>query len=258
PAPVTDDVTKAYEAHWKLTTRNTEPGKETADITLKGIAVKAECALPDTIDFGGVPVGQSATKSVHFQNLTSELATVTLGAISSSNGDNFAFNYGPGWAEGNVAMVSGAMKDVTLKFTPTQDQTYTALVQLKAAEHCAPMTVKLVGTGVEAAITCDALDFAFLPTGLNTSQQTTLTNYGLDPVTVMALSSSTADYAAAVDSVSIPPAKRELDALGSLVLNPGTVKLGVTFKPTKLGPLPAAITGTTSLAAQPRVSCDLK
>ncbi|MBK7857587.1 MAG: choice-of-anchor D domain-containing protein [Archangiaceae bacterium] len=256
-APVTADAQKSYGAHFKLTASNTETGKETADIELKGIAVKAECAMPDTLDFGGVAVGATEKRTVHFQNLTSLDAQGALSAITSSNGDYAAFHYGPGWQEGPILLPSGAMKDVTFTFGPTQTQTYSALVQLKAAEHCAAQPVKLIGLGVTSAVDCAATDFAWLPPGLTLTKQATLTNYALQDVVLTGLAATTNDFASGATTVTVPAAQRVMASGGGLMLQPGTVTLPVTFKPTKLGPLDAAITGNTNLGAQPKVTCTL-
>lgn len=254
PAPVSNDVQKPFNAHFTLTAANTEVGKETSDIELKGIAVKAECALPDTIDFGGVTVGQTETRSVHLQNLTSRDEQGELGDPTSSNGDHNAFRYGPGWGAGPLLMAPGVEKDVTFRFTPTQTQTYSALVTLKAASYCASVTVKLVGSGVTAAVDCAPLDFAFLPVGLMRSQDTTLTNYALQDVTVSGLASTTNDYVAGAPSVTVPKAQRVMQN-GGLVLQPGTATLKVDFKPTKIGVLASSVRGTSNLAQQPMVTC---
>jgi hypothetical protein len=254
-APATDDMQKAYDAHFKLTAENTPDGMNTADLELKGIAVKAECAVPDTLDFGGVAVGATEKRSVHFQNLTSLDEQGSLGAITSANGDDAAFHYGPGWLAGPLLLPSGAMKDVSFTFSPTQTQTYSALVQLQAAQHCASMPVKLVGMGVTQAVDCTSTDFGFLPPGLTATQTATLTNWSLEDVTLTGLSSSTMDFTPGVSTLVVPAAQRVSQSGGGTMLQPGTVTLALTFKPHTIGQLDAAVSGTSSLAAQPTVSC---
>ena len=253
-APVTDEMQKAYTAKFRLTAANTEPGRETAEIELKALAVKAECLLPDTIDFGGVAVGATETRTVRIANLTSFDDSATLGDITSSSGDAAAFRYGPGWLPGSIPLVPGSTRDVTFRFAPTQSQTYSAFVTLKPMGHCPSTTVKLIGSGVTAAVECAPLDFAFLPTGLTKSQDTTLTNHSLQDVTLTAMVSSTNDFSPAVQMVTVPKAQRVMQS-GSLTLVPGTATLRVEFRPTRLGPLTANVSGDSSLAAQPRVAC---
>lgn len=254
-APVTDEMQKAYDAHFRLTANNTPEGMGTADLELKGIAVKAECALPDTIDFGGVAVGASEKRTLHFQNLTSIDDQGSLGTITSSNGDHSAFHYGPGWMEGPLLLPSGSMKDVSFTFAPSQTQTYSALVQLKAAAHCAPVTVKLIGSGVTEAVECAPTDFGFLPPQLTTTRDTTLTNWSLQDVVLTNLSATTADFGAGLTTLTVPAAQRVMQTGGGLVLTPGTATLPVVFKPRSLGTLDAAVTAASSLAAQPAVGC---
>lgn len=253
-APVTADMQKAYSAKFKLTAANTEPGKETAEIELKALAVKAECLLPDTIDFGGVAVGATETRTVRIQNLTSFDESATLGEIMASGGDAAAITFGPGWQAGVVPLVPGMTRDVTFRFTPTQTKTYSAFVTLKPASHCAATTVKLIGSGVTAAVDCAPLDFAFLPVGLTRQQDTTLTNYALQDVTVTGMASSVNDFAPVVSMVTVPAAQRMMQN-GALTLVPGTATLRVEFKPTKLGPLTGNVSGSSTLSAQPRVAC---
>jgi len=253
-APASMDEQKAFSAHYTLRAANTEEGKETADIELKGIAVKAECALPDTIDFGGVAVGQTETRTLKLQNLTSLDTEASLGAITSSNGDHNSIKYGPGWGEGELNLAPGTVKDLTFRFSPSQTATYSALVTLKLADHCPAKTVRLIGSGVQAAVSCAPLDFAFLPVGLTRSQTTTLTNYSLTDVTVSALAPSLPDYAPAATSVTVPAAQRVMTPNG-LQLQPGTAMLSVEFRPTKIGTLTGVIQGTTSLPSQPNAGC---
>ncbi len=256
-APVTDDMQKPYSAKFKLTAGNTEPGKETAEIELKGIAVKTQCMLPDTIDFGGVAVGATETRTVRIENLTSLDETATLGEITSAS-DTGLFRYGPGWMAGPVPLVPGMARDVTVRFSPTQAGSFSALVTMKVASHCPSATVKLIGSGVASAVECAPVDFAFLPTGLQRTQATTLTNYTLQDVNVTGLVASSVDFASGAQSVTVPAARREMQTGGALVLVPGTASLDVTFKPTKLGPLTGNVSGDSTLASQPKVACQLQ
>ncbi|MBL8953309.1 MAG: choice-of-anchor D domain-containing protein, partial [Myxococcaceae bacterium] len=253
-APTSDDVQKPFSAMFKLTAGNTAEGAGTADIELKGIAVKTSCVLPDTLDFGGVGVGSTETRTIRIENLTSQADTATLGPITSSNGDHNAIKYGPGWNAGPISLSPGANREVSFRFTPTQTASYSVLVRVKVSEACPESTVRLIGAGVASAVTCDPLDFAFLPVGLTRSQTTTLTNYSLQDVTVSGLAPTTNDYVAGAASVTVPKAQRVMTPQG-LQLQPGTAMLNVDFTPTRLGALTGAIAGTTTLPNQPNAGC---
>ncbi|MBS1150326.1 MAG: Abnormal spindle-like microcephaly-assocd, ASPM-SPD-2-Hydin, partial [Myxococcaceae bacterium] len=67
-SPTEEKLTVPHEAKLILRATNTEVGKETAEIILKGTSVSGECELPATLDFGAVSRGDQFPLSVKMKN----------------------------------------------------------------------------------------------------------------------------------------------------------------------------------------------
>jgi hypothetical protein len=239
-----------HETKLVLRATNTEEGFGTGSITLRGTSVSGECDLPATLDFGAVSRGDSFGITTNFKNTRPIEAVAFIGDVSSNSGDHQAFVYSPDSPTGTVNLMAGQSKAVTLNFTPTEVKDYLARVTMRRLDGCPDKVVKLIGSGVDAVLTWspNPLDLGYVTPGLQVAGDVTFTNLGLKPVSLTELVTSTGDYkVVTAQPVEVPAAAR--DAMGALV--GGTAKVGVTFKPTLLGPRNARLDFKTSLPKQP-------
>ncbi len=249
-SPTTAAATVPHQSQLILRATNTEAGKETADIILKGISVSGECELPSTLDFGAVSRGDQFPLSVKIRNTRPIDALSFVGDITSNSGDDKAFTTTPDSPKGEVTLKAGQEKTVTINFAPTEVKDYLARVTMRRLDGCPDKVVKLIGSGVDSVLTWapNPLDLGYVTPGLQVAGQMTFSNLGLKEVSLTGLKTDKADYKVTTpEPVLVPSATR--DAMGALV--PGTVKVGLTFKPTLLGPRPARLDFSTNLPKQP-------
>ncbi len=238
----------AHEAVLILRASNTGENPETGTITLRGTSVSGECELPATLDFGAVMKGDAFEIATKIKNTRPIDALAFIGDVTSNSGDDAAFTFTPDSPRGEVSLKAAQEKTVTLRFTPTEAKDYLARVTMRRLDGCPDKIVKLIGTGVDQVLSWapNPLDLGYVTPGLQVSGELTFANLGLAPVALRELTTSTGDYKSSVTQLDVPAATRDLAG----VLQPGTAKATITFKPTLLGPRNARLDFKTSLPKQ--------
>jgi hypothetical protein len=185
-----------HESQLILRATNTEVGKETAEIILKGNSVSGECELPATLDFGAVSRGDQFPLSIKIKNTRPIDALSFIGDITSNSGDDKAFTFTPDSPKGEVSLKANQEKTVTINFAPTEVKDYLARVTMRRLDGCPDRVVKLIGTGVDSVLTWapNPLDMGYVTPGLQVSGEVTFSNLGLKEVSLSGLKTDKADY----------------------------------------------------------------
>ncbi len=238
-----------HEATLTLRASNTELGKESATIVLKGVSVSGECELPDTLDFGAVARGDNYPLSVKLKNTRPTDGFAFVGDVTSNSGDDKVFIFTPESPKGEVGLKVAQEKVVTLVFGPTEVKEYVARVTMRRLDGCPEKTIKLIGTGVDTVLTWapNPLDLGYVAPLQQTTAEMTFSNLGLKDVTLTNLRTDKADFKVLTPAPVVVKAGVR-DAMGALVAS--STKLKVAFKPTLLGPRPGRLDFDTDLPKQ--------
>ena len=268
PPVVEGMVQVPHETVLTMTSGDTEIGKESATITLRGIAVSGECDLPVSIDFGAVARGDSLSIPFDFVNQRPIETHAYLGAVESQQGDGI-FVISPDSPKGEFLLASMRSKTATFSFKPTEAREYIATVRMRRAEGCPEKPVRLIGTGVAAVIawTPATLDFGYAPPGTTVNGEITFTNLSLRPAKLTMLTTREGTNpsnvfkvietdSADLTAITIPPGAR--DATTMLGIAPGVAKVKLTFKPLVLGPRAGQLTAVSPFASQPTINVNLR
>ncbi len=196
-----------------------------------GIGVVADCTLPGLMQFGDVIIGGEATQTVTFSAPPEHSGSAFIGPIV---GDGFIAS-----DSGDLELAAGEEKKVTFTFRPTIVKSYAATVMVRVSAFCPDLIVQLSGSGVENLLTCDALDFGYVPPGLSLTKPLMVRNSGLQPLAVTPRGNP--DF--------------RLSETSQLVPGTGALIIPVTFAPTQLGPRGANIVLSTNHPQQQRVTC---
>lgn len=249
-----------------LKAANTEPGRETAQITLKGKAVSGECDLPAVIDFGAVARGDTYNVSQPFKNTRPIDTLAFVSDIESQQGAGI-FTFTPDSPRGEFVIGANKEKTVTITFTPTEARDYFATVTMRAADGCPDKRVRLIGTGVDQVLSWSpaTVDFGYVTPGLNVTGEVTFSNQGLKAVELTGMNTFEGSSPSAVFKVTmaggdltkltVPAATR--DPM-SMALVPGTAKVTMTFKPIVLGPRSGTLRANADLRTQSTVVVPLR
>ncbi len=255
-----------HEAIILLRAENTEAGKDTSQITLKGVGVSGECDLPRTLDFGAVARGDTFAQSVTIKNTRPIDSLAFVGDIQSAQGEG-VFTYTPESPRGEFTILSGKEKTVTINFLPTEARDYFANVTMRAADGCPDVRIRLIGTGVDSVLswTPSTVDFGYVTPGLTVPGEVTFQNKALRAVALTGIVAVEGSNPSSVYKVTqanpgdltkltVPAATR--DATGAIV--DGTVKLTMSFRPTVLGPKQGVLRANTDLRTQATVAVPLR
>ena len=255
-----------HETVLKMTSGDTEIGKEVATITLKGIAVSGECDLPASIDFGAVARGDSFSIEFDYVNQRPIETHAYLGAVESQQGDGI-FIISPDSPKGEFLLAAMRSKTATFTFKPTEARDYIATVRMRRADGCPEKPVRLIGTGVAAVLTWTpaTLDFGYAPPGTTVPGEITFSNQSLRAIKLTVLGTREGANPSNVFKVveadmgdltvlTVPPGMRDVNN----VIVAGIAKAKLTFKPVVLGPRAGQLTATTELGSQPMISVNLR
>lgn len=267
--PQIEGVTRVeHQVLLAMKSLNTEAGKETANLTLKGVAVAGECDVPATIDFGAVARGDTFTRTFEFYNSRAIETNGYLGDIDSPQGAGI-FTLSPDSPKGEFLIAGETSKIATFTFAPTEALDYRATVRMRRADGCPEQPVVLIGTGVDAVLSWSPpqVDFGYASPGVTATAQVTISNLSLADVTMSPLvindqgASTPSNIFKLIDtgdgtagtSIIVPHGTRQPDA----TITPGTVTVKFSFKPMVLGRKSATFKGTTPLESQPLVGISL-
>lgn len=264
--PVQEGVTQAaYLTTLVMTSGQVEPGREQSIVTLKGIAVSGECALPDRLDFGAVARGDTTTRAIDFLNQRTEDTHGFVGDVETAQAAGI-FTVLPESPHGEFLLPAMRARSVQLTFRPTETRRYEATIKLRRADGCPVKPVRLVGQGVDAVIswTPASLDFGYAPPGLSREGLITFSSLSLSPVTLSQLratESTGADVFSVIETdssdltkLSIPAATR--DANDELVAGQATVR--VRFAPLVLAPRQGFLSASTDFPSQAQINVPLR
>jgi len=260
---------KDWQVVIKMTADNAIADGDVSTITIKGTAISGSCVLPNRIDFGAVQLNDTAKQKVTVNNTSIVEALATVGQITSGSGDDLAFGFATESITGTATIPAGGARDVVLTFKPTRVDDYLAIVKVKAADACPEVNITLVGNGVNSVLSCDRdrmpmenkspLDFGYVTPTLTVQKELILTNEGLAPIALtnavakVGTNASTEYKLLGPTDVMVPGATRVNN-----MMQPGVLRLPITFTPSQLGIRNAALVANTSLSQQPMLSCPLK
>lgn len=109
-------------------------GAPNAPLELKGRAISGECEVPDTIDFGIVPVGTMTSADLNLSNDSSIPVQVTTGQIVGVSAGIFVVTGLD--ASGGRAVASGEAAQSTITFTPTETRDYVGRMTVRRTQSC--------------------------------------------------------------------------------------------------------------------------
>ncbi len=269
PPQVEGQTRIEHQVLLQMKSTNTEAGKETANITLKGVAIAGECDVPKTIDFGAVATGDTFVRTFEFYNSREIETHGYMGDIESPQGEVFTLS--PDSPKGEFLIAGLTSKTATFTFAPTEQTSYYATVRMRRADGCPEQTVQLIGTGVQAVLTWapSTVDFGYASPGSTATGQVVISNQALADITLNPLiindtGASTASNifkitdtgdGTVASSIVVPHGNRDPDG-GTIV--PGSVTVKFSFKPTVLGRKEATFKGTTTLESQPLLGIPMR
>lgn len=202
-------------------------------------------ALPNNVDFGSVPVGQTATASVSVTNKSSnpiEISQLTFTGQSFSIANPSSLP---------VSLAAGKTLKVSVQFGPTASGTAQGQLAITSSLSTSPaVVVHLTGKGTAASaptLSINATTVSFGDVTLNTpsTQTVTLTSTGASPVTVNSATTTGAGF-----SVSGPTLPATLNKGQSLSLN-------VQFDPTVAGAASGQLTISSDSSTNPTATISL-
>ena len=221
------------------------PVQDALSVALQGHSVLGLAQLSaDTLDFGDVVVGESATLSFTLLNNDGHAATeIAIAPVQGPGKGAFT----PAQS-GKVPLASEQLLTVPCLFAPPALGTFGALVHVTPCPTCQPRTVALLGSGVDRLLSVkpSSIDFGNVQLGQKASAPVLISNLSLGKVTLRSASiSGSSDVTLGLASGGSAP----------IELGPGqTLTALFTFAPTRLGAQSAAATLTASDGAPGLVS----
>ncbi len=235
-------------------------GAPTAPLELKGRAISGECEVPDTIDFGIVPVGTMTSADLNLRNDSSIPVRVTTGQIVGVSSGIFVLTGLD--ASGGRDVAAGEPAQSTITFTPTETRDYVARMTVRRTQSCPEREVTLRGRGVSSCLTYRAdppddlratsLFFGYVAPGTAAPGTVTFFNACSAQIELSALTTSEPVFAVTAASMldltrlTVPPATRDLMGQWS----DGEARVTLEFRPTALGQKNGTLRANTSLPGQ--------
>ncbi len=206
-----------------------------------GRGASIDCnALPESIDFGAVLLGETRRSELLLRNPTDAPTTVRWQVPYATSGDGAAFSWQE--TEAIAELAPRSEKRLTLTFLPTAPREHLAFVKVQPSGQCAERTVRLTGIGVAAYLAWEpsSIDCGWVPVGAVKAAQVRVRNLGERAVTLSAIS-------------ALNDAVLEGGQSSSLVLGAGQhTDIRLNCSPVAIGSRSARLEFQTSLAAQPR------
>jgi Protein of unknown function (DUF1573)/Abnormal spindle-like microcephaly-assoc'd, ASPM-SPD-2-Hydin len=189
---------------------------------------------PDTVSFGNLAVGQSATKTVTLTNNGTGLLTVSGISVT---GTGFTAS-GPHLP---ISLSTGQSASISAVFKPTAGDADSGTITITSNAAGSPSLVALSGAGTTAAAltaTPDSIAFGSIAVGSEATQTVHLTNTGSEAVAISKVTAS--GNAVSVSGMTAP-----------MTLAGGqTADLTVIYKPASAGTLAGSVS-ITSNASDP-------
>ncbi len=220
-----------------------------AKLRARGAPHKPECAVPTELDFGGVAVGDSATKLVEIEN---ELPEASFAIIEHVSGEGFAL------PSGTFNVERGETLKLPVHFMPFDFfQRYEGTIAIRMSPLCERKLVRMRGTGFPGVLTGEEFVDWDIPLGTTEVQQVTLSNQGFAPVQlsnfqVLEGTTPSTVFRVTRSPLSVPGAERSGD---QIIPGIATMELAFTAESTSLHQ--ARLTIDTDVSSQPLISFNL-
>ncbi|MFZ5446374.1 MAG: choice-of-anchor D domain-containing protein [Myxococcota bacterium] len=262
--PVTENRSTAeYESFLELRPQ----GAAASPLTLSGKAIAGQCDVPETIDFGSVPLRSTLSSDISLRNDGAASVKVVAGGVTGAPVGVFTLM---GLTDGTLTVAAGSAPNLTVTFSPSEPGDFTGQFTVRRADSCPQRTVTVKGRGVNSCITWKAeppddpqglgLHFGAVPPSSAGPGKVTFSNtcsvaaelsnlHTTDPVFVV-----TAAAPQDLTSLLLPAATRD----PSGTWTDGTAVTQLEFRPLALGGKVGSLQAATSLASQPGVAISLK
>ena len=241
-------------------------GAPAAQLTLTGRALAPECAVPEVIDFGSIPVRSYQDIAFSIRNVGMTPVTVSSSPVTGAPELTFLVS-GLGEA-GTLVVAPGQSPEALITFKPRDVGDFAGEVKLRRSASCPERTVELRGRAVPVCLSWKSypsddlgasLQFGNVFPGSAGRGTVTFQNACSFGVQVAQLRTSDAIFAITntsldLTSLVVPSAARD----PSKVWVSGTGEIALEFRPTALGARAGQLMGSTSAAWQPDLTIDLK
>lgn len=215
-------------------------------------SMPAECNAPRALDFGAVPVGMKATKTVALRNTSVQPWSVTVGNLSGPDAAAFSLT---GLQPGLYTVNPGETLSLQVSVTAPRLGALAAQLSFGVPNACALATLPITARGVDATLECFPrikvgsqwacqLDFGYVAPGEAREGAVTFVNHGDQDVTV-------GTFALTQDSKG--PAFVHKGPVANLVVpkNSGSARLTLAFQPGVMGLFFGKLAFTSTDAATP-------
>jgi hypothetical protein len=154
-----------YQSVLKLTASGTRAEDSIATITLIAGGEAGDCNVPDVIDFGNTPIGETFTYPIMLRNPSTVSANASVGDITGA--DAASFGFADGSPRGSFSVEAMMSKTITVTFKPTEKRAYAAEVTIQGVGECPSKTVTIKGNGSDRGLTWtpNELNFGFVNPG---------------------------------------------------------------------------------------------
>ncbi|MDP3158235.1 MAG: VWA domain-containing protein [Archangium sp.] len=176
----------AFEAKLKLSSEGTRLEDSTAVITLRGTAERGACEFPRVIDFGKVPVGDTLSSTLAFNNPTAVDAAGFVGELMGAESTLFGVT-----PRGDLPVASMSSANVTFTFSPTELRVSEATVVVRGAGGCPDTTITVRGEGSGAVLTWAPMQLVYghVTPGAEKVMEVLFSNTSNVPITLTELNS---------------------------------------------------------------------
>lgn len=239
-------------------------GADASTLSLRGRAIAGACALPETIDFGTLPIGRSSDYQLELNNNGEVAIRFTAGGVLEVPVDSY---YVLGLTDGAANIAPGGTTTITVRFSPQEPREYAGTVNMRRGEACPEQVVHLQGRGVTSCLTwkpdpADAasgqvLSYGAVPPGAVKEGTVTFLNQCTVPVELSRLRTNEATFAMTSPTdgnLSVPAAQR--DEAGGWV--EGSARTVIDFRPVALGARNGLMLCDTDLASQQAITVSLR
>lgn len=263
--PITEgQSTVEYESFLELRPQ----GAAASPLTLTGKAIAGQCDVPESIDFGSVPLRSTLGRDISLRNDGAAPVKVVAGGVTGAPVG--VFNLGGLDGNGTLTVAPGTAPNLAVTFTPSEPGDFTGQFTVRRADSCPQRTVTLKGRGVSSCITWKAepaddaqglgLHFGAVPPSSAGPGKVTFSNACSVPAELSNLRTTDPVFvvtAAAPQDVTllvVPAATRD----GSGAWVDGTAVTSLEFRPVALGQKVGSLQAATSLSSQPGVAVSLR
>lgn len=238
---------------------------DVSTLSLKGRAIAGACALPETIDFGALPIGKTNDFALELSNNGEVPVRFTSGGVLNAPVDSY---YLLGLSDGTASIPAGGVTTITVRFSPTEPRDYNGTVVMRRGDACPEQNVNLVGRGVTACLTWkpdpadivsgQILSYGAVPPGAVKEGNVTFQNQCTIPVGISNLRTNEPTFVVTLPGdglLSVPPAQRD-SATGTWA--DGTARTILDFRPTVIGARQGLLLAATDLDSQSSIAVSLR